>query len=151
MQDNQAVSARTAPLGRLRMNSSIEIHDSKIISVTARDGLLEVCLSAYVHKSDGTPGRESGTGWTQDVILRFENGSIEGRVAEYPAWLSDGTLVIDGDSLENEIPIPLNCTGNAKLRLEIVNNDPVVIRGSEVHLELRGAATYVEEFPGENA
>jgi len=133
------------------MNSAIEIHDSMLTSKNARGNLLEVCLVAYIHKSEGTPGRDAGTGWRQEAALTFANGTLEGKIAEYPAHLSDGTLVIDGESLKNQIPIPLSRRGNTELMLEIINNDPVVIRGSEVHLELRGAATYVEEFPGENA
>lgn len=130
------------------MNSAIEIHDSEVISITNRGSLLEVCLIAYIHKSEGTPGRDAGSGWTQDAILTFWNGTLEGTIAEYPARLASGTLVVDGESLDNEIPIPLSRKGNTELKLEIFYNSPVVIRGNEVHLELRGTPTYVEEFPG---
>ena len=101
--------------------------------------------------SQGTPGGDAGTGWTQYAILTFGDGTQEGEIAEYPARLSGGTLLIDGQSIENEIPLPLDRTGDAELRLEVVNHDSVVIRGSEVHLVLRGTPTYVEEFPGDTA
>lgn len=43
------------------MNSAIEIHDSRLTSITLRGDLLELCLRAYIHKSDGTPGFDAGT------------------------------------------------------------------------------------------
>lgn len=146
MQDNQGHFPELATVIVGAMNSAIEIHDSKVNSITNRGSFLEVCLIAYIHKSEGTPGRDPGTGWTQDAILTFGSGTLEGEIGEYPAWLSGGILVIDGEPLDNEIPIPLSRKGNTELKLEIFYNSPVVIRGNEVHLELRGTPTYVENF-----
>jgi hypothetical protein len=37
------------------VNSAIDIHDSRLTSITLRGDVLELCLRAYIHKSDGTP------------------------------------------------------------------------------------------------
>jgi hypothetical protein len=89
------------------MNSAIEIHDSSLTSIAKRGDLLELRFDAYIHASEGTPGVDAGTGWTQSLILVFDNGILEGSITKWPAVLYDGTLEIDGGASENIIPIPL--------------------------------------------
>ncbi len=130
------------------MNSAIEIHDSWLTSIDKRDDVLRLRLEAYIHKSEGTPGVDAGTGWTQDVTLVFGNGIVEGSITEWPADLYDGTLTIDGEVSDNIIPIPLDRRGTIQLTLKPKFDDPIVVRGSDVRLLLQGVPRYVEEFPG---
>jgi hypothetical protein len=131
------------------MNSAIEIHDSSLTSIAKRSDLLELRFDAYIHSSEGTPGVDAGTGWTQDVMLVFDSGTLEGSITEWPAVLYDGTLEIDGETSENSIPIPLDRRGNIQLTLKpSFIDDPIVVRGNHVHLELQGAPIYVEKFSG---
>jgi hypothetical protein len=131
------------------MNSAIEIHDSCLTSISQRGAALEVCLSAYIHKSDGTPGTDAGTGWLQDVTLVLNNGSVEGSTAKWPADLGDGALEIDGEVSENIIPIPLDRSGTIRLTLEPKWGGRIVVNGNHVHLELQGVPKYVEDFPAD--
>ena len=81
-------------------------------------------------------------------MLVFESGILEGSITEWPAVLYDGTLEIDGETSENIIPIPLDRKGNIQLRLKPSFMDqPIVVRGNHVYLELKGAPIYVEKFP----
>jgi len=130
------------------MNSAIEIHDSYLTSISKEGDALAVHLSAYIHKSDGKPATDAGTGWTQDVMLVVGHGSVEGSVSDWPAELYDGTLKIDGDVSENIISIPLDRKGAIELTLKPTSDDPLVVRGDSVRLELQGIPEYVEKFPG---
>ena len=82
-------------------------HEQRDSKFTTRDSiaklgdLLELRVRAYIHKSEGRPGVDAGTGWTQDVIVVFGNGIIEGSITQWPADLYDGTLEIDGEASEN--------------------------------------------------
>jgi hypothetical protein len=131
------------------MNSAIEIHDSSLTSIRQRGPELELRLSAYIHKSEGTPGTETGTGWLQDVTLVLDSGSVEGSIASWPADLQDGALEIDGEVSENIIPIPLDRSGTIQLTLEPKWGGRIVVYGKHIHLELQGAPKYVEDFPGD--
>jgi hypothetical protein len=131
------------------VNSAIEIHDSSLTSIAKRSDLLELRFHAYIHTSLGTPGVDAGTGWTQDVMLVFDGGTLEGSITEWPAVLYDGTLEIDGEASKNIIPIPLDRKGNIQLTLKpSFMDDPIVVRGNHVHLERQGAPIYVEKFSG---
>jgi hypothetical protein len=131
------------------MNSAIEIHDSSLISVATRGDLLELRMEAYIHTSDGTPDVDAGTGWTQVVLLVFGSGALEGSITKWPLILYDGTLEIDGEASDNMIPIPLDSKGNIQLTLKpSFIDDPIVVRGNHVRLELQGDPIYVETFSG---
>ena len=119
------------------MNSAIEIHDSFLTSITKRRDVLELRFDAYIHTSEGRPGVDAGKGWAQDLMLVFDSGTLEGSITEWPAVLYDGTLEIDGEANENIIPIPLDRKGNIQLTLKpSFKDDPIVVRGNHVHLEL---------------
>jgi hypothetical protein len=131
------------------MNSAIEIHDSSLTSIAKLRDLLELRFHAYIHTSEGTPGVDAGTGWTQDVMLVFDSGTLEGSITEWPAVLYDGTLEIDGEASENTMPIPLDREGNIQLTLKrSFIAVPIVVRGNHVRLELQGAPIYLEKFSG---
>jgi len=131
------------------MNSAIEIHDSSLISIAKRGGLLELRFAAYIHTSEGTPGVDAGTGWTQVVLLVFGSGTLEGSITEWPSVLYEGTLEIDGEASENIIPIPLDRKGNIRLTLKpSFVDDAIVVRGNHVRLELLGTPTHIEKFSG---
>ena len=132
------------------MNLAIEFHDSELTSIAKRSGLLELRLDAYIHKSKGTPGVDAGTGWWQDAMLFVADGVVEGEITHWPAELYDGTLEIDGETIENVVPIPLDRCGTIRLTLKpCFYDDPIVVRGSRVRLELfQGVPRRVENFPG---
>jgi hypothetical protein len=88
----------------------------------------------------------------KSVMLVFDSGTIEGSITEWPAVLCDGTLEIDGEASENIIPIPLDRRGSIQLTLKpSFMDDPIVVRGNHVHLELQGAPIYVEKFSGSSS
>ena len=130
------------------LNSAIELHDSTLGSIEQRNGHIEIALTpAYIHKSQGDPGADHGTGWVQNAVIAVESASMEGRVAELPCWLSDGDLRVADDVLLNLLPLPLDRTGPVEFTLLTVNADRVVIRGTRVRAELIGEPRYVEDYP----
>ena len=132
------------------MNAAIEIHDSHLTGIEKRGAVLEVHLSAYIHKSEGEPGVDRGTGWTQDAILSFADGVVEGLPKSWPVDLSDGELHLDGQTSQNSIPIPFEHKGSVSLTLTPMSHfdHPIVASGSSVQLQLKGTARYIEDFPG---
>jgi hypothetical protein len=130
-------------------NRAIEIHDSKLqsIAISVGDVVLEFS-SAYVHQSDGRPGIDTGTGWTQHTVIRVRGNVASGSLTRLPCRLSSGYLVLNGEHSDNEIPIPLSCDGCVQLHLTSEFGESFQVRGTRVTLELLGAPEYVEEFPG---
>lgn len=130
------------------MNRAIELHDTRVGRIETIDDAVVVELSpAYVHKSEGRPGWDAGTGAWQHAVLRFVGGSIEGDRPTLPEDLWTGTLRVGDHESPNLIPIPLPI-GPAELRLSFVMGDELAIHGESIALELVGEEFDEEEGPG---
>jgi hypothetical protein len=139
------LSNRICPLGIV--NTKIEIHDSRVAEITNRNSTVIVhFLPAYLHKSEGRAGIDSGTGWVQEVLMIFPEASINGSFPNWPCDIMDGELFISGERHANSIPVPLQVTGLTELRLICDSNHTVTVTGRGLKLELVGEPRYVEDF-----
>ena len=84
------------------MNTLIELHDSRVSAVAWDGDLLVVSLTpAYLHKSNGQPEIDPGTGWTQNARLLIGGASLVGDLPELPCDLWDGELTFGGEIHSN--------------------------------------------------
>ena len=130
-------------------NRAIEIHDSVLASVSLAQGEVQLHFSSvYIHQSEGVPGRDAGSGWVQQAVLRIRDAKVEGAFLEFPVDLKGGQTQIGQSILDNEIPVPLHYKGTFELRLQAMWQGQVVVSftGSGADLELLGEPEYVEEF-----
>jgi len=132
-------------------NRCVEIHDSILAGISLLKEEAQLHFSpAYIHESDGVPGRDAGSGWVQQAILHVHNANIDGAFLEFPVHLTDGQTRVGDIILDNEIPVPLHHEGAFALRLQAMWQEAgaVTFTGNGAELELLGKAEYVEEFPG---
>ena len=132
------------------MNLATEFHDSELTSVEKRGDSIELCFDACIHGSEGTPGRDAGKSWYQDVVLVVGGGGVKGEITNWPAELYDGTLEIDGGTIQNVVPLPLGRTGSIRLTLKPSFYDgALVVLGNRVRFELSpGVPGFIDDFPG---
>jgi len=133
------------------MNQMIELHDSKIAVIWFDHGAAIMIFShAYIHRSEGEPGIDSGTGWSQRAELVIDEATQIDLPRAWPCKIYDGLLELNGVVHENEIPIPLVSGGSVRLKLDLADDDDnfmsVEFVGSDAHLTLLGEARYVEDF-----
>jgi len=129
------------------VNTIIELHDTTVAEIAEREGAIIVhFLPAYLHKSEGRPGFDSGTGWVQEARLIFADASASGDFPELPCDVMDGELLVGAERHDNEIPVPLVVTAHTVLRLVFDSMHTVTVTGQGVRLELLGEPRYVEEF-----
>ena len=102
----------------------------------------------YIHETEGVPGIDAGTGWSQEGNLTISDAVVEGSFSEWPADLHKGQIAVDGTVYDNLIPISLSVVGMIELQLQSWG-DVILIIGKGAKLELVGEATYLEEVPGE--
>jgi len=125
----------------------IELHDSCVAGVAKEAGVLTVRFSpAYVHKSDGQPGVDPGTGWTQDVALVIREASLRGALPTLPCDVSDGNFTVAGQSHANAVPLPLDTPAAVDLRILFVAGVEITITGRGARVDLLSEPTYVEDF-----
>ena len=133
------------------MNQAIELHDSYLVSIKSiGDSVVLSFAPAYIHRSPGRPGIDSGTGWTQAATLTIRGASAFSPVT-LPAEVSSGWLR-GGDEVYQNV-IPAAGTFDATIEFSAVvfakdftDRNDIMIRGSRLTITLEGDPSYVEEF-----
>ena len=129
------------------MNTEIEIHDSRVTEISNRNGTVIVHFQpAYLHKSEGRPGLDAGTGWVQEARLIFATAATRGDFPDWPCDVMDGELIVDGVRHPNLIPVPFQTANPIELRLICDSVHTITVTGRGARLELVGEPRYVEEF-----
>src|SRR5215470_8774997 len=109
-------------------NRAIEIHDSVLSAISFSSGLAELRFSlVYIHQTEGEPGRDPGSVWGQEAVLRIKNASVSGMFSGLPVDLLDGEITIGESRSDNEIPVPLRYEGKTELRLEALRQAQEVV------------------------
>jgi hypothetical protein len=110
------------------------------------DGVAIIHFShAYIHKSTGTPGRDRGTGWSQEARLVLSEVATSGPTPPLPNTIAEGFLEVGG--IRHEIiPLPFKRKVGGRLYLLFVDGSEVELVGERPFLELLGAPIYLEDF-----
>ena len=127
-------------------NREIELHDSCVERIEPADGRIVLWLSAYMHESEGRPGRDKGTGWTLPARLVVEDGTFDRPFASPSLWILNGHVAVGNRLFDNGIPLPFDERGHIRLVFSGAEGE-LAISGTRVYLEPTGTATYVEESP----
>ena len=128
------------------MNRAIELHDSRVSSIGSDGDQITLLFEpAYIHESEGRPGIDGGTGWSQRCQLRFASASMEGTLPELPCDLMGRDLIIGAEVYGNLIPVPREILGAVSLRLRFYPGCETTISGASLALETLGTPRFVEE------
>jgi hypothetical protein len=128
------------------MSSGLELYDSRVSHIDLVDGVAMIHFShAYIHKSKGKPGRDPGTGWSQEARLLLWEAAASAPLPALPNTISEGFLEIGGIRQEL-IPLPFKRKVAARLWLLFVDGTQIEIIGEKPVIELLGKPIYLEDF-----
>lgn len=103
------------------MNTSVELHDSRVTDVVREgSGLRVVHRPAYVHRSEGRPGTDAGWGFLQVVQFRFQE-AMHSAMGECLGDVANCTIAVGGAEYLNLVPMPLHSTGSVKACIELAS------------------------------
>jgi hypothetical protein len=130
-----------------RVRSGLDLHDSRIDSVEISESDVHVHFShAYIHKSKGTPGRDSGSGWSQEALLVISNALItDSPLPPLPNTISDGYLKVGGIA-HTLLPLPFTRRADVSLSLVFADGTNLDVSGRGAAVQLLGQAIYLEDF-----
>jgi len=130
-----------------KLKAALELHDSRLDQIALVDGAAIIHFPhAYIHKSRGTPGKDPGTGWSQEVQLILASASYAGTLPTLPNTISEGYLEVGGIRHEL-VPLPFSRRGKATLALVFNDGTPFEVSGERPSIELIGAAKFLENYP----
>lgn len=134
-----------------RDRSWLELYDSRVDEVRVEKKNLVLTFSrAYVHKSSGRPGIDTGSGWAQRIRLEFVKASLDGAAKGLPDKISDGEFETDSKR-DGGIPIPFEFKGAVRLSLIFRSGNEIQVFGERMILSELGEPVFVEHFPGAQA
>jgi hypothetical protein len=128
------------------MRSALELHDSRVSHIELVDSVATIYFShAHIHKSRGTPGRDPGTGWSQELRLMMWSARASGQLPTRSSTVAEGFLEVGGIRHEL-IPLPFRRKVGARLYLLFVDGVEADIVGDKPLIDLLGTPIYLEEF-----
>ena len=132
--------------GPCPMNTAIEFHDSEVSIIEANAESVRVLFSAaYIHRSEGIPGVDSGEGYVQAVELQIANATWKGMIGECVGKISDGDLFVAGTPVRL-VPFPFEAADEVRLELQFTNGATLCASGTSVHIRHTGEARFIERF-----
>ncbi len=128
------------------MSNGLELHDSRVSRIEWVDGMALIHFSlAFIHKSQGKPGGDPGTVWSQEAELFLWEASASGALPALPNTISEGFLEVGGIRHEL-IPLPFKRKVAARLYLQFADGADIEIVGKQPFVELLGTPIYLEDF-----
>lgn len=129
-------------------NRALEFHDSVILTIEQAPRGVRILLNGYVHSSEGNPGLDPGDGGSQEIEINLD---CESRAPPRPlrTKLSSGEIVVDGNAVEDLLPLPFNARGEISLAMWSGSVlEDIFIETTAISVEPRGEARWVEAFLG---
>lgn len=130
------------------MNAALEFHDSEVSLVEGVSGTLRLLFSvAYIHRSEGRPGVDSGSGYIQPAEIIFYGASWEGLSSACKGVLSDGSVTLGSESL-SLIPLPFTASGPLSAKLVFASGPILLVSATSAACSCSGDPKFVETYPG---
>lgn len=129
------------------MSDVLELHDSRVSSIEWVDGFALIRFSlAYVYKSNGKPGRDPASVWSQEAeLILAEANTASGLLPPLPNTISEGFLEVGGIRHEL-IPLPFKSKVGARLHLQFADGAELEMIGKRPVIELLGTPIYLEDI-----
>jgi len=128
------------------MSSVLELYNARVSYLRFAGGEAEIHFSyAYIYKAKGLPGRDPGTGWSQEAVLLLEAARMAEPLPPLPNIVAEGYLDVGGSRYEL-IPLPFERENSCLLYLEFTDATVLEIRGEHPLIKLVGDKVFLEDF-----
>lgn len=124
----------------------LELYQSRVSHVEKEQRMVTIHFPhAYIYSAKGLPGRDPGTGWSQEVEISLEDASIGSSNPSLPNMIDDGYFEVDGERYE-VIPLPLGEHETAHLHLTFSDGSELDVAGMHPVIKMIGRAKRLEDF-----
>lgn len=128
------------------VRNSIEFHDSTVSAIAIEAASIYITLDAYVHRWDIVGVIWKGTGWVQPVQITINSTAAAPQCA-VPSDLDSGEVHVGDRVYRSLVPIPMESTGPAFLRLLLATGEALEFSGRDLTIAPVGDAQFLEDLP----
>jgi hypothetical protein len=128
------------------MGSELELYEARLSYLRLDSDPAECHFSyAHIHKTKGSPARDTGQGWTQEAILLLERAKMTAGHPHLPNTIVDGYIETGGERYEL-MPIPFERDGEARLDLHFADGTSLELSGLNPVLKLVGDKVFLRDY-----
>jgi len=128
------------------MSNGLELYQSRISHVERhQDTVIIHFPHASIYRAKGSPGRDPGSTWSQEVELSLEDATVQNAANALPNMIDDGYFEVDGERYE-VIPLPLGEHESGHLHLLFTDGSTLDVEGKHPIIRLIGQAIRLEDF-----
>ena len=103
---------------------------------------------AYVHRSTGRPGVDSGSGFLQPAEIVFTGAQFTEKDGPCTGSISEGLISVSGKQFNSVFPLPFNATGKVSAEFTFESGAVLSITGTGVSCASTGPAQLVDGYEG---
>jgi hypothetical protein len=129
------------------MKSAIEFQGSEVVELKVEEGALHVVLEpAYVHRSQGRPGVDSGSGFLQSAEIVFADAKYVEKEGPGSGSITEGFVTVAGKRYSDMMPLPITATGVVTAEFTFESGSVLSVTAAGINCFSKGPASFVEEY-----
>ena len=131
------------------MKSAIEFHGSDVVELRQSGTTLQIIFEpAYVHRSEGRPGVDSGSGFLQPAEIVFAGAKFTEKDGPCTGALSEALISVSGKKFDSVFPLPHSATGNVSAEFNFESGAVLSVTATGVSCASTGPAVLVDGYDG---
>ena len=131
------------------MKAALEFHDSDVVELREVDGTLHLIFEpAYVHRSEGRPGVDAGSGFLQPAEIVFAGAKFTERDGPCKGSISEALVSVSGKKYDSVFPLPFNASGRVSAEFTFESGAVLSVTATGVSCASTGPAELVDSYDG---
>jgi len=131
------------------LKSAIEFHGSDVVELRQSEAELKMIFEpAYVHRSEGRPGVDSGSGFLQPAEIAFSGAKFTEKDGPCTGAIAEGLISVAGKKFDSVFPLPHNASGNITAEFTFDSGAVLTVTAAGVSSASTGPAVLVDGYDG---
>ena len=103
---------------------------------------------AYVHRSEGRPGIDAGSGFLQPAEIVFSGAKDTEKDGPCSGAISEGLVTVGGKRYDSVLPLPFDATGKVSAEFTFASGAVLSVTAAGVSCASTGPAVLVDGYEG---
>ena len=131
------------------MKSALEFHDSDVVELRPDGSTLHMIFEpAYVHRSNGRPGVDAGSGFLQPAEIVFTGAQFNEKDGPCRGAISEGMIAVAGKKFDSVFPLPFEASGKVAAEFTFESGAVLSVTAAGVSCASTGPAELVDGYDG---
>ncbi len=131
------------------MKAALEFHDSDVTELRHADSTLQMVFEpAYVHRSNGRPGVDAGSGFLQPAEIVFTGAHFTEKDGPCKGSIAEGLITVSGKRFDSVLPLPYEGKGKVAAEFTFESGAVLSVTATGVTCASTGPAELVDGYDG---